>query len=315
MSNYFYTSTELIASIKRRAMVPESQTTFSEQDFLDFASEEMNMGIVPTVIQLHEDYYLYEVLIPLVDGQLKYEIPYRAIGNKVRDVAFVDANGNYGKMTRIGIGDLPDYNAIQNVYPYYIASNDICLVGQPTGATFGGASLSVSIYLRPNGLVPSDEVSVISDINRTTGVITITAMPDTFTIGGVFDFIQYRSPHKILDFDITPTNLDSTALTMTFDLADIPDELIVGDKITIATQTDIPQIPSDMHVILAARVATRIMESIGDTEGLQNANQKLAELEAKTPILINNRVDDSPQRIVNRNSSLRRTVGRRGRRF
>ena len=312
MSNYFYTSTELIASIKRRAMVPESQSTFSEQDFLDFATEEMNMGIVPTVLQLHEDYYLYEVIIPLVDGQVKYQIPYRAIGNKVRDVALVDVNNNYSLMTRIGIGDIPNYNYSSNVYAYYIASNEICLVPQTQSQTFNGCSLSVSIYLRPNGLVPSDEVALISDINRTTGVITVSNFPTAFSQTALVDFIQYQSPHKIITYDVQASAMSSAGLTITFALADIPDELLIGDRICLATQTDIPQIPSDMHVILSARVASRLLEAIGDTEGLQNANQKLAEMESKTPILINNRVDDSPRKIVNRNATIRRGFGRRG---
>ncbi len=312
MSNYFYTSTELIASIKRRAMVPESQFTFSEQDFLDFATEEMNMGIVPTVIQLHEDYYLYEVLIPLVDGQIKYQIPYRAIGNRVRDIALVDPNNNYSLMTRIGIGDIPNYNYSSNVYAYYIASNDICLVPQTQNQTFNGCSLSVSIYIRPNGLVPNDEVAVISNINRTTGVITVSNFPEEFSPTLLLDFIQYQSPHKIISFDIQATSMSGGSLNITFDLEDIPDQLIVGDRIALATETDIPQIPSDMHVILSARVAARLLEAIGDTEGLQNANQKLAELEAKTPILINNRVEDSPRKIVNKNATIRRGSLRRG---
>lgn len=313
MSNYFYTATELIASIKRRAMVPTDQTTFTAQDFLDFASEEMNMGIVPTVVQLHEDYYLYEVLIPLVDGQTKYEIPYRAIGNKVKNIALVDSNSNYGTMTRIGIEDVADYNWNNNVYAYYIASNQICLVPQTNNQSFNGSSLSVSIYLRPNGLVPSDEVAVISNINRNTGVIQVSNFPTAFSQTELLDFVQYQSPHKVISFDVQATSMSSGSSTITFDTDDIPDTLVVGDRICLATQTDIPQIPSDMHVILAARVASRLLEAIGDTEGLQNANQKLAELEAKTPLIINNRVEDSPRKIVNRNATIRKgALYRRG---
>lgn len=313
MSNYFFTSTQLLASIKRRAMIPASQVTFTDQDFLDFATEEMNMGIVPTVIQLHEDYYLYEVLIPLVDGQTKYQIPYRAIGNKVRDIALVDPNNNYSTMARIGIGDISGWNYSNNVYAYYISSNEICLVPQNSNSAYGGSSLSISFYLRPNSLVPNTEVAIISGIDRTTGVVTVSNLPQTFSVNESMDFIQYRSPHKILRYDLVPTDVNTLASTVTFNLADIPDELVVGDNISLATQTCIPQIPSDMHVMLAVRVATRLLEAIGDTEGLQNANQKLAELVNNTSVLINDRVEDAPRKIKNRFSTLRSGLVRRAR--
>jgi hypothetical protein len=313
MSNYYFTSTQLLASIKRRCLIPASQSTFSDQDFLDFATEEMNMGVVPTVIQLHEDYYLYETLIPLVNGQIKYQIPYRAIGNKTRDIALVDSNGGYSVMTRIGIGEIATWNFSNSIYAYYIASNEICLVPSDTNTTFNGGFLSVSYYLRPNSLVPDTEVASITSIDRITGIISVSSLPDTFSTNTLLDFIQFKSPHKILSFDVAPLSTDAIGSTITFDLSNIPSSLSVGDKISLATQTCIPQIPSDMHVMLAARVASRLLEAIGDTEGLQNANQKLAELENKTATLINNRVEDSPRRIVSAYGTLRSGLNRRGR--
>jgi hypothetical protein len=58
-------------------------------------------------------------------------------------------------------------------------------------------------------------------------------------------------------------------------------------------------------MILAHRVATRILESMGDTEGLTNANQKLAELEQNINTLVDNRVEDSPKKITNHRAILR----------
>ena len=87
----------------------------------------------------------------------------------------------------------------------------------------------------------------------------------------------------------------------------------MNDIIALATQTNIPQIPSDLHVLLAQRVSARILESIGDTEGLGNANAKIKELEDKTDILIGNRVDDAPKIIKNRHSLLRSGRNRFGR--
>ena len=93
------------------------------------------------------------------------------------------------------------------------------------------------------------------------------------------------------------------------------DELSIGDHIAISTESAIPQIPDDLHPVLAHRVAARILEALGDTEGLQNANTKLAELEQQTTTLIDNRVEDSPKKVVNRHSNLRAGLNSRYRRY
>ena len=62
MSSYL-NSTALIASIKQRAMVPESQVTFTQQDFLNFANEEMQIGLVPAILQFHEEFLVVETEI------------------------------------------------------------------------------------------------------------------------------------------------------------------------------------------------------------------------------------------------------------
>lgn len=312
--SYYYTSDDLIASLKRRIIVPTSQSTFTEQDFLDFATEEMNMALVQSVMQLQEDYYLDTVELPIIQNKSKYAIPYRAIGNKLKDVAFKDANGNVQEMTRIGVEDLPFYNGSSGrVHAYYMSSNEICLALGANNTVNPGGSLLVSYYLRPNSLVPLKEIAIVSSIDRTTGIIQLDNFPELFNQTKELDLIMYKSPHKILKYDILSTAMNSTNKTITLNLADIPDNLSKGDHIALATQTAIPQLPSDLHVILAHRMAARILEALGDTEGLQNANQKLAEMEQKTTVVIDDRVEAASRKVVNRHSILR--AGLRKRRF
>lgn len=316
MSN-FYTSDELIKSIKRRALIPANQSTFVDTDFLAFADEEMNIGLMPSVLSMHEDYYLYTEDIPLISNQSKYPIPYRATGNKLREVAFSDQANTISEMTRIGIGDLPFYNTssgVNRTYAYYIANNEICLVPESTVISTG-ATLRVSFYLRPNSLVLLKDVATITSIDRTTGMIQVSNLPTTFNINNLVDLVQYRSPHKILKYDIQVVSINTISKTITLDPNDIPQYLAVNDQICLAQQSAIPQLPSDLHVVLAHRAAARCLEALGDTEGLQNANQKLAEMEQKMMNLIDNRVEDAPQKIVNRRSILRDAVYSRRFRF
>lgn len=310
--SYYYTSDDLISSLKRRIIVPTSQSTFTEQDFLDFATEEMNMALVQSVMQLQEDYYLHTVDVPIMLNKTKYAIPYRSIGNKLKDVAFKDENGNVQEMTRIGIEDLPFYNSSTGrVHAYYMSSNEICLAAGSANMINPGGSLMVSYYLRPNSLVPLKEVAIVSSIDRITGIIQLDNFPELFNQSKEIDLIMYKSPHKILKYDILSTAMNGTNKTITLNLTDIPEDLAKGDHIALATQTAIPQLPSDLHVILAHRMAARILEALGDTEGLQNANQKLAEMEQKTTVIIDDRVEAASRKVVNRHSILRAGLGKR----
>lgn len=309
---YYYTSDDLIASLKRRIIVPTSQSTFTEQDFLDFATEEMNMALVQSVMQLQEEYYLYTIDVPIVANKLKYAIPYRAIGNKLKDVAFKDSNGNIQEMTRIGIEDLPFYNSVSDrIYRYYMSANEICLVTGSNGTINSNGSLQISFYLRPNSLVPLKQVAVISSVDKTTGIVTVSNFPEAFNQSKKLDIIMYKSPHKILKYDILSTAMNATSKTITFNLTDLPSDLEEGDHISLATETAIPQLPSDLHVILAHRMAARVLEALGDTEGLQNANQKLAEMEQKTTVVIDDRVETSSRKVVNRHALIRSGLSRR----
>lgn len=318
MSKYFYTSDDLIRSVKSRVMVPTNQATFSEQDFLNFATEEMNMAVVPMVLKANQDYYLITEDIPIVSGVNAYDIPYRAIGNKLRDIKLADANTtNLRELTRINIGDLSLYNSATAVGSYstncfYMANNQIVLVNTNN---VNAAYLRVSYYLRPNALVPNIEVGEIASVDYTTGIITLTNYPVAFAATDALekslDFIQQKSPHKILSYDVSPfLSTNQIAKTITMTIADIPLGLVKGDRVSFATETDIPQIPSDMHVLLAHRVATRILESIGDGENLQAANQKLAELQSTATDLIHNRTEDAPRKVTNFRGNLRAGLSR-----
>jgi hypothetical protein len=173
------------------------------------------------------------------------------------------------------------------------------------GGTLPSGYLRFSYYLRPNTLVLLEKVAVISAIDRNTGVIQLSQLPADFSTSLLFDFVQIKSPHKCLSIEKTATAINPTLKTITFNPQDISLNLSVGDHITKVTESAIPQIPSDMHMILAHRVATRILESMGDTEGLTNANQKLAELEQNINTLVDNRVEDSPKKITNHRAILR----------
>lgn len=300
------TTNLLIDSIKRRGSIPANQSTYTNADILAFANEEMGLNLVPSILSLHEEHFLYSEDQALVANDSEYRIPTRAIGNKLKELQYLDSNGNIYEMTRISVGDLPDYQGAytqNHAYAYFVKYNRIHLIPSVQSSVSG--SLRFYYFIRPNELVSEDRVAIITDINRTTGVITCSSIPDHFSTSIEYDMYMAESPHRHLTIEVSATAVNATTNTMDFALADIPDELEVGDHIAQKCECIIPQIPSDLHVLLAQYVAERILEAQGDTQGLQNAKIKTREMEFKAGNIIDNRVDEAPQKLVNRNGILR----------
>lgn len=300
----YYSSEQLIDSVKRRINIPTNQNTFTDADILAFADEETMLAIVPAIISLHEDYLLFEEDVDLEADKSEYAIPHRAVGNKLYDLQFVDNEGNVNLMSRTTAADKPLQGTYDTTpYSYYVMNNKVVLMPSIGSSVTG--SLRFIYYIRPSSLVLTDEVGVITDINTTTGVITVSAFPDDFISGADYDFYKGNSPHNVLAKDVEPTAVSEAAKTLTFDAADLPDDLEVGDHVALAQQCAIPQIPSDLHVYLAQKTAERILESQGDLEGLKLAQSKSAEMEQRAGTIIDNRVDESPVKLINHSSPLR----------
>jgi hypothetical protein len=307
------TTDELISSIKRRGFIPEDQRTYTTQDFLDLLNEEISMFGVPHLLSTNEEYLVKFEDEDLEQNVFEYSIPYRAIGNKLREASIIDGNDDSYEMHRISLDDLYDYRKgyIDNSgYIFYVQDNKIIFVNEIPVAQ---GKVRMYFYLQPNTLVELSDVGTITDINRTSGVITVNSLPTDFANLPLMDFVGHRSPNKIYSYDITPSSASSTTNTVTFTTTDIPTDLIVGDYICKHQESPVAQLPLELHPILAQRVVVTCLEGLGDIEGAQLAEAKLNKMESKILSIINNRVEGAQQKINNRNSPLSQSVssGRR----
>lgn len=307
-----YDVKELIESIKVRCLVPISQITFSEEDILRFANEEIQMKIVPNVIRVKEEFYVTKKIFPIENSNKSFEIPYRAIGSKIRYVGYEYANNHY-PLTRIQPEDLPyfEYGAsADTTNAFYLEGNFVKL-----GAQFsqGVGNVEMSYYLTPNTLVDPQRVGVISSIDRvgdgTIGSVTISnlSFPQNINPATLVDFLQVRPNFRTYSFDIPVTNVNPTTSQIFLALKDIPDSVLVGDHIASAGECIIPQIPRELHSMLAQTTACRILEAMGDNENLAQAYKKLGEMESNLFALIDQRTEGNPQKINNLNGIMTRS--------
>lgn len=315
MASYFTTDT-LISDVKRRAMLPDSESTFRTVDFLAFANSELKVGVLPVVMSLQEEFYVYSETTTLVANKSFYEIPYRAIGGKLRDLFYQDTQGNLVEMTRISPDDKVLYqeSAVDHSFIfYYIQGNSVVLV--PNVNSNPSGSLIFTYFIRPSELVEESRVAIITGISTNTllgtTTYTVDGVPTGMTVSSELDLLQARPGHKIRRIDLTPTAINTVAATITFNTSDIDSETEVGDHIAFSGECIIPQCPTDLQPMLSQRIASRCLEALGDTQGLTNANTKLQEMEIKSAVLVDNRVVGSPQKVVNHKGLLRSSKIRR----
>ena len=92
-----YTTTDLIASVKTKGLIPTSQSTFQDEDFLRFGTEEIQVSLLPTLLSVREEFFVTYADQQITANQEGYDIPDRAVGRALRDVLYV--NGNPGQIT------------------------------------------------------------------------------------------------------------------------------------------------------------------------------------------------------------------------
>jgi hypothetical protein len=408
MPNPWMTSDDLLESVKRKISFPASQSTFTDEDILAFANEELMISQVPSVMSFHEEYFVAKQVIPLTSYTNTYPIPERAIGMKLRGVFWCDSasgpdstatttGGNLFEMTRVSAEDKAFFQsnvgANQSIHKYYLEGNNVVLTPSPTSDPTG--SLVLYYFLRPNQLVPSDESAIISTFSKqititnasvvagdtvtidgevftavsgtastdefqigatatitatnlvtaitnngvatassSSGVVTLTyndrnlettssnstglavssnlgcvatgtTLSTVFTNGALVDFLQTKPGHQTKGMSVEIPANGISGLTINFLDDDVPTDLVVGDYICLENQCIIPQIPPDLHNGLAERTASRILAALGDMQGLEASGAKIAEIEKNQGMLLDNRTEGEPRKVLARHSLLR----------
>lgn len=179
-------SSDVIEAIQRKISLPLNQITFLPEDLLAFANEEMMISEVPAVLQYHEEYFVYNVRVPLVTNVSRYPIPNRAIGMRLRDLFWSDTSNNFYEMTRINADDKAFFQrnigSNQAIHKFYIEGNDVVLT--PSLVTGPTGFLNFFVFLRPNQLVTVDRAAIINGFSQT--ITVVAPIPgDNITINNV----------------------------------------------------------------------------------------------------------------------------------
>jgi len=301
-----WTLDDLIESIKRRGVIPTAQMTYQLPDFKAMIDEELLGYALPILHSYREDYYVEKKSVEfdkpdrIIDDGNSWRLPDYAIANSLRDLVAVATPGYRYSVPRLVLDDVP--NLI--TFGWYFYGDYVVFRYDSTRQGPQPQSLDLTYHVRPNLVCTEAEawkiIQIVVDFpgpgNTQIKVAGPSLLP--YGSGGYWDFISGKS-----GFEVTKRNVFNVPLaidTLDFTTTDIPPDVKVGDWLSLPGTTPVPMLPSEMHPLLAQRIAVKFLEEQGEESQLKNAIENMVDLEKKCMMLFSPRVEGKPKKLVNR---------------
>jgi hypothetical protein len=270
-----FTTTELLVQIREMARLPDDEPDATDTILLRKATEILQSVYAPAVRKVREDYYVATSRIALASGRASYPIPRRAVTASVRRVRLLDSAGRELRMTQVPYESL--LTSQTGLRPdFYSLADDRVMVSPTPIAGSTSYRLELVFEYRPSMLVPVDEdelsVVVASNYNNPTAdTHTVYALADVFQDADLIDIVRKDAPFSSPVIDATINARGVTVSGYALDLTSysgLQDQnlgLVVGDWVCPAGETPVPQIPAELHPILAKHTAAAWLAPI-DTQ-------------------------------------------------
>lgn len=294
-----YTTTELIANIKRRCSVPTSQLTYTDTDFTLLANDELMGVLVPLIMSTREEYFLDYVDVVIPNTGI-IDFPSDSVGNKLRSVAVVRQTSplHLENLPRIDMDMVAGIGTTTLKPGFFIQDNTINIY--PTNSQLGGQTLRLYYFKRALQLAVPLTYGKILSIDTGSNTIVVNRLPSTWTTGTQLNAINSTPNFAISNELMTIVSTSSPSIVL-----DSVTGLVVGDYISEYGYTAIPQLPLEAHPYLAQLTAAKVLEGLGDREGMKAALEKANELKTALLTVTSQRVDGSVKKVQNPSGGLR----------
>jgi hypothetical protein len=283
-----YTTTGLIADVKRRGHFPTSQSTFQTSDLLKILNDALYAVIVPLIQSAQEEFFVTYSDTTIVAGTDAYAIPSRAIGGALRDVATVDG----AELTSLERLDPEVITHDDRPEGFMLRGNKVVLYPSPVQS----GTLRLSYYRRPSELVATSSCGLITAINTGTNEVTVSSTPSGWTTNTSIDIIPSTPHFDALSEAVAISSVAGTTIT----LPSLPSGLAVGDYLTPAGQSPIPQVPVEAHPLLAQAAALRCASDQGTDDAFKRLADVYSRMERDFLQILSPRVEGAPKKVNNR---------------
>lgn len=313
----YYNTEDLLVSAKNSEFFPTGQNTFTDTMLISYGSEEQQIRIVPHIMKMRQQFFKDTKQTNIVGNLRRYSVPERAIGTTFRTLFYMPDATNIDvkyRMTKVDSEDIQgNYVTGTAPYGYDLSGDEVLLVPKPQNST--GAIL-FSYYRRPNQLSATSDCTKITDVSSAAGSTTFTVdtdMSSAWVVGGTLDIISGRAPFFSWSDDVVITSITST--TVVVDTTSVQDESgavepRAGDYICPAKYSNVPQLPSEYHSILAELIAWRALKASGAQQNLAACGANVKDMLEQVATLIENRVETSPDLIFEPNGLIGALGGR-----
>lgn len=298
---------KLAADVNLLCLNPSSQNTYQAADIVNLMDRIQSLAVAPLIKSLGQEYFVYNVDVTINQGQSAYTFPARAIGNAVRDVVLVDANGNevaLNNLMREYIKVQFPFNYVPSIWSFgqYVTANEVNLYNTLI-QTYTAYKLRFITERRPNGLTLSTNCGQITAI--TNNVLTLSYVDPTWTTATTFDIINQLPPFQSRGDDLAITAINGSQITF----SSVPATVAKGDWVCPAMLTCIPQIPYDMFPLLSEMTAATIGKGLDMSQLLAACNAMAETFAQNAAKMARPRVQGSPRVIINKDGAGRGRFG------
>lgn len=305
-----YDVEQLIETIKRACSVPTSQLTYTDADWAKMANDQLQTVVVPLVRSTREDYFVtFEDVLTPADGKIPF--PANAQGSTLRNVTYISQENplvliNLPRIDLDVVAGVGFYN-FWTLAGFYIQGNDIVLY--PNTSVPTNTPLRLYFHRRTLVLAAPEQYGQVQSVDPDTNTVVLDFIPSDWEVGTSLNSVGSQP-----NFLITNEATEITAVSSPSVILTSVEGIEVGDYLSGEGYSAIPQIPIEAMNYLAQNVATVALAGLGDNEGARVSNEIADKLKQALLVMISNRVDGSPKKVINPNGGLRVSSGtwRRG---
>ena len=285
------TTTQLIASVRRRTFIKSDDPDFTDADILAILNEQIGSYLCDLIRPYVANYALCQKDTELVAFQSDYAVPVRALNGTTEAIGIVDPTGvvpgyrlvYYDPQDAILLqtaqnSDIPvAYNMPGNVIRLYPTPGDL------TGTTPTN-TLRVQYFQRPSELVDPSAVGVVSSVSDGSPTYSVTLAanaPSTFTVGARVEFVSAQPGYGVLGQVGVIASVAGANLTVTGTLPTAPYVPTAGDYLCLEDQAPVCTfIPLEFQECLLQWTAIKMLEAKGDQQGMDRLGKVLSASEA-----------------------------------
>jgi len=271
-------TTQLIDSIKRKTSMPNAQSLWTPARILASINEELQICILPLMMRIQEDYFLaYQ---SFTTYQASLPIPSRAIGTKIRSLGFYKDGYLQRNVPRLDEENTFLSRNLGFVFENYSAKLKFDQFPD------ANSELRLYYYKSPNTLDLETNVSPISAIDTATNIVTTSAALPFYIARTLINTQSPNNPFLVTAEDIEIISVNGASI----ELSSV-EGMSVGDYVCENTKAFFPNIPLEMHSLLAQRVAVKVLEANGSLAEMAAAQGIYTQMERDAIYILTPRAD------------------------